>query len=122
MKTHQLIYSIAFIFCIWLPGLSANNLGDPTTKMNEPSARKSDHLSLQEKADMLMSKILQLKEEKKVAESRIEKKEIRVKARQLRAELNALEAEAKATGQEIKGGVYIGSGTLILILLLILLL
>lgn len=122
MKTHQLIYSIAFIFCICLPGLSANNLGDPITKMNEPSARKSGHPSLQEKADVLMSKILQLKEEKKVAESRIEKKQIRVRARQLRAELNALEAEAKATGQEIKGGVYIGSGTLILILLLILLL
>lgn len=101
---------------------SLNATENPKSKIDEVTEAEKDYNTLQEKADVLMLKIMDLKRAKKAANTKEEKREIKSQAKELRSELNALEAEAKAKGQDIKGGIYIGTGTLILILILILLL
>lgn len=123
MKAYQILFSIGILCFCSLGTVNANNdPTDPIASSEEKGKSEAKYLDLQERADHLLLKIQNLKRQKKEVNSREEKKIIRTKAKQLKAELKALEAEAEAAGQEINGGIYIGSGTLIVILLLILLL
>lgn len=65
---------------------------------------------------VLNDRIEQLKEAKKAAKTKIEKKEVR-------DEIKAVKKEVKELKKQVNGaGIYIGSGALVVILLLILLL
>ncbi len=96
---------------------STSSIGDEyNMKENETREAYLDRLQL--KADDIMASLKDLKKEKRVADSRAEKKAIKAEAKALKADLEALDAKAQA----VSGGIYIGSGALIVILLLILLL
>jgi len=71
--------------------------------------------ALKTKIDVLTKRVKVLKEAKKQAVSKQEK-------RQIRHEIRDIKKEAKALKQQVSGGIYIGSGVLIVALLLILLL
>jgi hypothetical protein len=71
--------------------------------------------TLKAKIDVLTERVEILKEAKKQAVSKQEK-------RQIRHEIRDIKKEAKALKQQVSGGIYIGTGVLIVALLLILLL
>lgn len=117
MKATDLV-RMMLILLLW-PGnyLMANP--DPSAAKERGSLAKERKLQeLQVKADVLLLKIQDLRSAKKMATIKTEKTAIRQEVRKLRAELKALEAEARA----VSGGIYIGSGALILIIILLLLL
>ncbi len=96
---------------------TTSTIGDEyNIKENETREAYLDRL--QAKADDILISIKELKKEKKHANSRAEKKAIKAEAKALKGDLEALDAKAQA----VSGGIYIGSGALIVILLLILLL
>lgn len=110
------------ILCLTFSLLSLpifSNNGGNNHEGNENEITNEQRLEeLQSKADLILIELKELKKAKQAATSAVEKKAIRKQARELRGDLNALYAE----GKKVSGGVYIGTGTLIVILLLILLL
>lgn len=119
MKIRKIVPGILLMALFMSTSLNATESPDPTI---DGISEAENHNTLQERADALMLEILDLRKAKKEATSRDEKREIKMKAKELRSELNALEAEAKAKGQAINGGIYIGTATLLVILILVLLL
>ena len=120
--SHQKLFRTAFlttVLCLTLFPLFSNNGNN-----NDPSAEKAKSVDeqrlevLQLKADHLVQEIKDLKKARRSADSSAEKKALRKRAKELKGDLDAVYAE----GQRITGGVYIGSGALIAILLLLLLL
>lgn len=79
-------------------------------------AEKIEMLEL--KADALEIQIKELRDVRKSASTSAERKAIRMEAKELKSELNAVMAEGRA----VSGGIYIGSGALIAILIILLLL
>jgi hypothetical protein len=118
MKINWLLASAFFMLFTFLSStIGAKN--DPSPDNDREAAEKAVKLeNIQAKADVLLVKLQDLKQAKKDAATKTEKAAIRSETKQLRAELNALEAEARA----VSGGIYIGSGVLILIIILLLLL
>ncbi len=116
MKFHWLLMSTLVL----LLSSSVFATNGPSPNENSEAIEKEIALEkIQVKADILLQKIQNLKSAKKDAETRAEKIIIKEEAKALRAELNVLEAEAKALSSN---GIYIGAGTLLLILILVLLL
>lgn len=84
------------------------------TPANDNATTLSD-VELKVKINTLAERVQTLKEAKKNAVSKVEKK-------QIRHEIRDIKKEAKALKQQVSGGVYIGTGVLLVALLLILLL
>jgi hypothetical protein len=98
--------------------LFSNNGGsdDPEAAFKSVDEQRLEILQL--KADAIVAELKDLKKARRSAISSTEKKVIRTKVKELKGDLDAVYAE----GQRISGGIYIGSGALIAILILLLLL
>lgn len=107
-KPVLLLLSLGFFACF----ISFPTLADAPAEDNVTTLNKAD---LEAKIYALTERIELLKDAKKQAVDREEKREIR-------HEIRDIKKEAKALKQQASGGIYIGSGVLIVALLLILLL
>jgi hypothetical protein len=118
MKINWLLTSSFFVFFTLLSStIGAKN--HPSPDNDREAAEKAVKLeNIQARVEVLSVKIKDLRQDKKVAATKTEKAAIRSEKKRLRTELKALEAEARA----VSGGIYIGSGALILIIILLLLL
>jgi hypothetical protein len=116
IKIHYTMKTKAFFLIAVMTLFSFSGLlADP---VNEPSADDNKMSKQEYKAavEVLKEKVKTLRQAKKEADTRAEKKAIR-------AEINDVKKEARELQQqEVGGGIYIGGGALIIIVLLILLL
>lgn len=117
MKFHWLLTSTCLVLLLSSSVFATN--GPSPTDNREAIEKEIELEKIQVKADILLQKIQDLKRAKKDAETRAEKIIIKGEAKALKSELNVLEAEAQALSGR---GIYIGAGTLLLILILVLLL
>ena len=110
MKT-KLTFVIAFLLvaALQLPALSA------TTTEGDPVSVPMTEAELNTAIVDLTARVEVLKEAKKNATTRVEKKRIR-------AEIRDIKKEAKHLKQQANGGIYIGAGALVVIVLVLLLL
>lgn len=110
-------FSFAVLLCFFtFSVLTVSAETDPVKTEKEQATTKQlskEEFKIAYKA--LKVKIQDLKQAKRHAETKLEKQKIN-------AEIKGVKEEAKALKQQVSGGVYIGSGALIVILLLILLL
>ena len=117
MKKISQLFSMTLVLSFLLVGTipSLANGVDPEEATVD---KKEATLELQKKADIVMLELKELKQAKKAATTRAEKKRIRAEAKSLRGELMVLNAEAQKIGN---GGIYIGTGTLLVIIIILLL-
>ena len=92
------------------------NKEDGNPKLSAEDQAKLE--KIEARAVELEKEITALKLQKKAATTKSERKNLLSEIKEAKAEARALMAE----GRDVKGGIYIGTGTLIIILLLILLL
>ena len=111
MKT-KLFFVVAFFSAVALqtPAFSASSTGEHPDRVEPMTAKelKSVVLDLEVRAK-------ELREAKKVATTKAEKK-------QLRAEIRDIKKEARQLKQQADGGIYIGGGALIVVIVLLILL
>ena len=112
---YKFIPMILGLFIFSVPSIAAN--GEPEPGITESEKAEKIEM-LEQKAEALETQILELRDARKAATTSEERKAIRMEAKELKAEMNAVMAEGKA----VSGGVYIGSGALIAILIILLLL
>lgn len=106
-----------FLFTSFLIlGLNVQATTNPDDALSAEDKIKLEELEA--KANQIVTKIALLKEEKKNATTKIKRKQLRADIKALKSEAKAVDAEARA----VSGGIYIGTGAVILILLLVLLL
>lgn len=110
------IFLLLFLFSITTTMANDNGVTNPGLSEKEATAKVAE---LQQKADVLLVQLKDLKVAKRSAATATEKKAIRSESKKLRGELEALNAEAKAINSK---GIYIGTGTLLLVIIILLLL
>ncbi len=109
MKTKSFLFFFAFSFLICFSSVAVADT--PTNDGNTALAEKE----IRAKIDVLTERITDLKKAKKHATTKVERQ-------QIRHEIRDVKKEAKALKQQVSGGIYIGTGVLLVALLLILLL
>ena len=117
MKKISQFFSLSLVLSLILFG-SMPSLANGVDPVEGDVDKKEATMELQKKADVLMLELKELKQAKKMATTRAAKKKIRTEAKSLRGELMVLEAEAQKIGN---GGLYIGTGTLLVIIIILLL-
>jgi len=112
MKLKLLFFASLMAFVSYTPLMANDGNSTEPTPEEETMTREEYELALSE----LKAKVHALKEAKKLADTPAEKKALRAKIRDVKKEAKVLKSKA------LSGGVYLSTGAVILIILLIILL